>query len=237
MDLDELMKKKVPELIPFDNEKVNYVSFEEKNDILVSPSMHYEMGYRRYGYNYYVAMYCPMKGIDEEMLRWWFWWHPQKRERYEAWFPLAHKNISYDKKDAKYFEDGSLPSFQDNTQYPRETIGGQTMTLRIDFLLPSEFGFDEKTMKENGIAEIICGNVGVKGISMHTKMAHIAKKTDEGILLISRFWMGELLKDGLLKKIFLKEKMAQGMAEHCYVEYRNLAEILPSLYKEYGPKR
>jgi hypothetical protein len=49
-------------------------------------------------------------------------------------------------------------------------------------------------------------------------------------LLISRFWLGQTLKNPLIRKAMLTDKTAKGMAEHCCIEYRNLAEILPGLY-------
>lgn len=234
MTLEEMKNKELPHLIEFDSSNVHYVPFADKNLLLSKKDYLYEAGYRKYGNNYYVAMFCPMKGISQEMLEWWFWWHPQNKERYEAWFPYAHKDISFDKKDKDYFSSKTLPPFKNNTQYPKETIGGKTMTLRIDFMSPSEFGFDEEIMKENSFVGAICGNVGIKGLVMHTKMMHLMKKTEEGILLVSRFYMGEMLHNEFIKKMVLNEKLAKGMAEHCYVEYRNLAEILPILYEEYG---
>ena len=32
----------------------------------------------------------------------------------------------------------------------------------------------------------------------------------------------------------MTDALVRGMAEHCCIEYRNLAEILPGLYEEYG---
>ena len=40
----------------------------------------------------------------------------------------------------------------------------------------------------------------------------------------------------LLRKVILTEETARGMAEHCCVEYRNLAKILPELYKDFASK-
>lgn len=53
-----------------------------------------------------------------------------------------------------------------------------------------------------------------------------------GLFLISRFWLGRTMNP-VLRKLMINDAMAQGMAEHCAVEYRNLAEILPALYKAY----
>lgn len=40
-----------------------------------------------------------------------------------------------------------------------------------------------------------------------------------------------------LRRMMINDAMAKGMAEHCAVEYRNLTEILPDLYHEFGAGR
>jgi hypothetical protein len=178
-----------------------------------------------------------MPNITAEMIEWWFWWHPQKNERYRMWFPKEHVSISYAKKDKDYFSQKAMPVFRPNTQYPTERIGKMRMPLRIDFMFPEDFGFSPKTMNENNIPLIVCGHVGAyKGLIWHTEMAHIFRKEENGLFLISRFWIGQLMKNPFLRKAVLTEDMAKGMAEHCYQEYRNLAAMLPELYHKEAMK-
>ena len=88
-------------------------------------------------------------------------------------------------------------------------------------------------MRQGKIATIVCGHVSAfGGLVPHTQMAHIYKQTDDGLFLISRFWMGKTMNP-LLRKRIMTATMARDMAEHCCVEYRNLAEILPELYRKY----
>ena len=238
--LKTLLNKKLPE-IPNeiseqirDKDKISLTAFEDKNLILNDPALQSEVGYSRFADgSYLVSMTCPMPDITPEMINWWFWWHPQKDERYKVWFPGEHFGISYSKKDKAYFNADILPDFRNNTQYPLERIGDVVLPLRIDFKDPAEFGFSKETMAKNDIPLIICGHVGAfKGLVWHTEMAHIFKQTEDGLMLISRFWLGKKLKNPLLRKLILTDKTARGMAEHCCVEYRNLAEILPQLYKK-----
>ena len=108
------------------------------------------------------------------------------------------------------------------------------MPLRIDFITPEEFGFSRQLMTENNISKIVCGHVGAfNNLVQHTEMAHIFKQTEDGLFMISRFWLGKTMKNPLLRKLIITEDMARGMAEHCCIEYRNLREILPVLYAEY----
>lgn len=239
MIIDELMAKRLPK-IPAEIAKqideknlITLTDFENKNEILFNLKLQREIGYGRFpDGSYLVSMFCPMPNITADMIKWWFWWHPQKSERYRVWFPGEHYSVSYNKKNCDYFNWSVCPDFEPNIQYPTERIGKIKMPLRIDFVTPEEFGFSSDSMKENNIPLIVCGHVAAcRGLVWHTEMAHIFKQTDEGLFMISRFWLGKNLKNPLLRKIILTDQTAKGMAEHCCVEYRNLVEILPYLYK------
>lgn len=183
---------------------------------------------------YLVSMICPMPGITVDMIERWFWWHTQDNIRYQVWYPGDHISINYDKKDREFFEQPSVPVFRPNTQRPVERIGGMKMPLQIEFVTPEEFGFSREIMQDNNIPKIVCGHVSAfNGLVKHTEMAHIYKQTEDGLFLISRFWHGKTMTNPLLRKLIITEEMARGMAEHCCIEYRNLCEILPVLYKEY----
>ena len=239
MTLKELTKKPLPKITEDDKrqieeEQITPTFFCNKNEILSSEKLQKEIGFCRLSNgNYLVSMTCPMEDITPEMINWWFWWHPQSSERYKAWFPGEHYGVSFSKKDKEYFKQNELPSFKENSQFPIERIGRIIMPLKIDFKTPENFGFSKELMEENGIPLIVCGDVSaVGGLVSHTKMAHIFKKTETGLLLISRFWIGETLKNPVLRKVILNDDTARGMAEHCYVEYRNLVEVLKALYNK-----
>lgn len=237
MELNDLLKKELPPIpseiaAALNRNQITATPFERKNDILTDAGLQGEIGFKETGSGtYLVSMVCPMPGITPEMIKWWFWWHPQANERYQVWFPGAHFGISYSKKQRKYFEQANCPDFQNNTQYPLENIGGTKLPLRIDFVTPEAFGFSRQLMREQDIPLIVCGHVGAfNNLVRHTEMAHIFKQTENGLVLISRFWLGKTIKNAFLRKRIITEDMARGMAEHCCVEYRNLCEILPTLY-------
>ncbi|MBQ8227620.1 MAG: hypothetical protein IJZ88_01260 [Clostridia bacterium] len=240
MIIASLFKKNLPVIPPDITEalcqnKITLTPFEGKNDILSNGDLQKEIGFKKMSDGtYLVSMVCPMDGITAEMIEWWFWWHPQAKERYQVWFPGEHIGIKYSKKQENYFKQKTCPDFKNNTQYPTEKIGKATLPLRIDFITPEEFGFSKQIMQKNDIPIIICGHVGAfNNLVKHTEMAHIFKRTEKGLFMFSRFWIGKTMKNPLLKKLIINEKMARDMAEHCCVEYRNLCEILPILYKEY----
>ncbi len=240
MELQKLLKKPLPHIPPeiaeaLNNNSITKTTFEDKNEILSNGDLHTEVGYAKMDDGtYLVSMVCPMPGITVEMIEWWFWWHTQDSLRYQVWFPGDHISIKYHKRDRLFFEQPIKPSFVPNTQYPVERIGGMKMPLRIDFVTPEQFGFSRQTMTDNSIPEIVCGHVSAfNNLIRHTEMAHIFKQTEDGLFMISRFWLGKTMTAPLLRKLIITDDMARGMAEHCCIEYRNLHEILPVLYARY----
>lgn len=239
MEIKDLLKKPLPQM-PCEiadalyKNKITKTSFECKNEVLSNLDLQNEVGFKKMDDDtYLVSMICPMPNITVEMIEWWFWWHAQDNLRYQVWFPGEHISITYHKKDRAFFEQPIVPTFRANSQYPVERIGGVKMPLRIDFVTPEEFGFSRQIMRENNIPKIVCGHVSAfNGLIKHTEMAHIYKQTDDGLFLISRFWLGKTMNNPLLRKLIITEDMAKGMAEHCCIEYRNLCEILPLLYTE-----
>ena len=215
---------------------ITLTAFEDKNDVLKNPKLRREAGFAKMpDGNYIVSMFCPMPDVTAEMIDWWFWWHPQEKERYKLWFPGEHFNISVSKKDADYFSAEKFPGFKPNSQFPTEKIGGIRMPLRIDFVNPEDFGFHETLMKKSRVKTVICGHVGAfGGIVSHTEMSHIFFEDGDGLFMTSRFWIGKTLKNPLIRKIILTDETAFGMAAHCCVEYRNLAAKLPELFAEYA---
>ena len=238
--MKELLHKPLP-TIPveireqLDKATVTCTYLNNCNSILESDALQQEVGFSQFpDGSWMVSMTCPMPGITGEMIDWWFWWHCQEDLRYQIWFPGDHIRIRCHKKDRAYFEQAAVPPFRPNSQCPVERIGGTTMPLRIDFITPEQFGFTKTAMERSHIAAIVCGHVSAfNGLIPHTEMAHIYKQTADGLFLVSRFWLGKAMNP-LLRKIIMTKDMARGMAEHCCVEYRNLAEILPELYEKYG---
>ena len=235
----ELLNKPLP-VIPaeiqekLDTPSITLTPMHRMNDILLDSNLQNEVGFAQFpDGSWLVSMVCPMPGITKEMIDWWFWWHCQEDLRYQVWYPGDHISIKYHKKDRAYFEQPDMPDFRPNSQCPVEKIGGATMPLRLDFVTAEQFGFTREALEQGNIATVVCGHVSAfNGLVPHTEMAHIYKQTDDGLFLISRFWLGKTMNP-LLRNFIMTPKMARGMAEHCCIEYRNLVQILPQLYNEY----
>lgn len=220
-----------------DQPRITLTDFADKNCILTDEGLRTEVGYRKTDDDVWqVSCYCLMPGVTREMISWWFWWHPKQDERYQAWYPEMHKKIRYRKADTPYFEKADMPPFQDNVQYPTETIGTSTMECVLKFITPEEDGFDAAAMQDAHVATIVCAHVGMmRGLVMHTEMAHICFQREDGLFMVNRFWMGQLMGSQRLRRKMITEDTARGMCEHCLVEYRNMAERLPKMYAEFGP--
>lgn len=241
MDLDRYIKMentRIPHSVVERLSKkggITKTAFCDKNDILKDANVQHECGYDVMpDGSYLVSVNIPMPNITKEMVEWWFWWHASDSKRYQAWYPKEHIAISYAAKDKAYFQSELVPEFQPNTQYPVERVGKLIAPLSIDFVSPVAFGFSEELMKAHGVEHIVCGHVGAfKGLIPNTEMAHIYVKTDDGLMSVSRFWLGKNVESKLLKKLLVTEKQAKGMAEHCYVEYHNFVRKIPLMYNEW----
>lgn len=214
---------------------ITKTEFTDKNDILKNTSLQKECGYELMDDgSYLVSMNIPMPNVTKEMIEWWFWWHASDSKRYQAWYPSQHISISYDKKDRDYFQSKTVPPFKSVTHYPVEKVGKLFAPLSIKFVSPSDFGFSEEIMNENNIEHIVCGHVGAfKDLVPNTEMAHIYVKTDDGLMSVSRFWLGKRVESKFLRKMFVTQKQAKDMAEHCFVEYQNFVQKIPSMYNEW----
>ncbi|MFI3116182.1 MAG: hypothetical protein R3Y12_08605 [Clostridia bacterium] len=214
---------------------ITKTEFSDKNNVLKYVNLQNKCGYDKMADgSYLVSMNVPMPNVTKEMVKWWFWWHTSDSERYKAWYPKEHIANSYAKKDKEYFQSTTVPKFQPNTQYPVERVGSLIAPLSIDFVSPTDFGFLEDTIKKSNVECIVCGHVGAfKGLIPNTEMAHILVTTDDGPVSVSRFWLGKSVKNKFIRKMFLTEKQARGMAEHCYVEYNNFAIKIPQMYNEW----
>lgn len=215
------------------NGVITPLELSDKNRLITDTKIQNEVGYTKLpSGTWLVAMTNKMPNVTIDMINWWFWWHPQANERYQVWYPGEHLGISVKEKEVfqgEYKGVFPLPC----THYPKERVGKIKTELSIEFVSPNSYGFDVSLFDKHKIGEIICGHVGIlRGRIEHTYMAHVFKVNEEGLTIISRFWLGETLPSFLQKLVFNK-KQADYMAIHCWHEYSRLSEILPVLYNEY----
>jgi len=194
----------------------------------------------------YVAMRTPMPGVTGEMVDWWFDWHPRDPVRYRVWHPLAHERNSVEPAAAP----GAKP-YWGTVHHPVEDIGTGTVHARIAFHRPEALGFSPGALEQPGVAAIVAGFAGDDRRRMqHTKMVHVFLRTDDGVVLRSRFWLGAVLRPyvpeplaGLLaralnrpavRRRLLPPAAPRALARHCAEEYANLAALLPELHMQFA---
>jgi phloretin hydrolase len=194
----------------------------------------------------YVAMRTEMPGSSGEMVDWWFDWHPRDPVRYRIWHPLAHKGNSLE----PAVEPGVKP-YWGTVHHPVEDIGFGIVHARIAFHPPELLGFSAGVLDRPDVAAIVCGFAGDDRRRMqHTKMVHVFLRSDDGLVLRSRFWLGSVLRPyaperlagaaarilnrPAVRRLVVPAKAPRALARHCAEEYTNLASLLPELYGLYA---
>jgi len=194
----------------------------------------------------YVAVKTFFPGATAEMLDWWFVWAQQKEAiRYKIWYPGAHYAMAeIETPGAEY---SNKKGSWGKSRFPVEDVGLGVSQIRLDFVPPTEFGFEE----EPDSTSITAVRVGLpNGIFKHTDMIHYVRPVSGGVEMRSRFWMArdlEAMSGGIglaaffadnrfVKKKSLPANAPKELAFHCATEYSQLASFLPELYALYGPK-
>jgi len=201
----------------------------------------------------YISVLTKMPGVTLDMIDWWFWWHAAEAQRYQIWYPDMHFDVtayfrgSYSDTTKTYSERLHL-----STHLVNEDLGTGAQDILIDFIHPTEFGFDANQLDPNK-ETIICARVGDPAMgSWGSEMVHFVRTTDDGVEMRSRFWIGnkiykinkaeEVKLDPLLNKPFVKNRLIPSdvgvnMFHHCSQEFHNLAQILPEVYNTYAVKK
>ncbi|WP_435171732.1 DAPG hydrolase family protein [Falsirhodobacter sp. 1013] len=199
----------------------------------------------------YVQSRHVMPGVSAEMLRWWFTWHEVERERYSLWFPHAH--IENSVQDPQRLQDRTKTYEQrlyDNPNYVKELVGPTAMELLIRFKDPAKLGFDAKAFSDRGFIASASGIVGPATADdvINSMMIHIARDTDQGMELVSRYWIGahpDLARfegaekaAGMMAQAGYNDSVAEmsayELAVHDMIEFTHLASFLPALHARFG---
>jgi len=192
----------------------------EINELLKDGYQPYENGfYREEDGSTYVSVLTKMPKVTLEMIDWWFWWHAAEAVRYQIWYPEMHFDIvsdfggHYNDHKKSYKERLHL-----STHLVTEDVGMGKDKIVINFLSPTEFGFDADKLNTNK-ETIICAKVGSPKTGVWVvDMCHFVRITDDGV---------EMRRRRLIPK-----KTGSSMFHHCSQEYHNLASFLPELYEE-----
>ena len=187
------------------------------------------------------------------MFRWWFWWHSVEPARYTLWYP--HNHIQANPVDRSVL---TAPGLSDEERYVGTThhvdeyIGPDLVKIAISFVDPAEMGFDTARFEAAGIVGHACARVSLRRPELAAvTMVHLARETEDGFELRSRYWIGHdltLRVFGLeasldaaaaslgVKRALSGERVAYEQYLHDQIEFTHLSTFLAELYGEFGPR-
>lgn len=236
-DLAAIPKEKL-DILEKGASEVKAIPFEQKNLFLAGE----DSAYCQTGYGLmedgtgFVCNTTFMPNVTSEMLDWWFPWHSVGSDlRYKIWDPEDHYFARADKVD--YVCDLKVPMKQKTwgvSHYIMEDVGPGPEFLKLNFMRPKDFGYDETLIASKKCDSMVCA-VGESGCP--AAMTHKWYQFENGVLFCSRFWIGMGVVDGKIVKILpegvtLPAFVPQGLFAHNIKEFTNLAAILPEVYAE-----
>lgn len=207
---------------------------EDINQLLLPAPLRMEMGIERDEQGLLtVAVRADLHGCKGRMLEWWFtffettqhirWWHPHDHVEHRGWDDKWIKGHSYIGASIHAVESlGDIPP----------------VAAKLKFRQPSDFFDAEKlshAIENHHISAAVCASIGfgenitmdADGFPIDGKMVHLARDTEFGCVLRSRFVLGASLAD---PESELPDEIGFGLMRHCYNEFSYLSRLLPSLY-------
>ncbi len=184
-----------------------------------------------------------MKDVTLDMLDWWFNWHPLHDLRYAIWCPVGHNGISAKEPNAHLDNSGIELKIRNynKTHYPDEgfNLEGHEV-VGIHFKDPKDMGLDIKDTRV--YVANVTRKIGFYKLPI-TTFIHVARVVEGGVEFRSRYYprvyinkKREFKKCKLRLPNSLVESLARNNCLHSLIEYNNLGEILPHVYKEEAGK-
>ncbi|WP_291328767.1 hypothetical protein [Desulfovibrio sp. UCD-KL4C] len=180
-----------------------------------------------------VAVRTDLHGCSGKMLDWWFkffettehikWWHPLDHVAHYGWDENWHKGKSYI---------GATVSAKEKLADLPAVAAKLKFHAAEDFFAPADL---EEAYSNNWLSAAICSSIGFgddiildeDGDPMDGEMMHLARDTDFGCVLRSRFLLG--------KQHPVPLEISLNLMRHCYNEFTYLSNFLPSLYHADNP--
>ncbi|MET9921563.1 hypothetical protein ABZZ04_31445 [Streptomyces sp. NPDC006435] len=179
----------------------------------------------------YVTSLTRFPGCTPEMFTWWFWWHSVEPERYSLWYPYNHQQaIPRDQDVLTRPGVADVDRYIGNTHDIIEYIGPMRSELTIQFLHPSELGFDTSRFAQSEISAHACGKLSMN----NGVMLHLVRTTADGFELRSRY----IFDCGKTYSTDEERAEALGFAYemllHDQTEFTHLSTFLADIYREFG---
>ncbi len=219
---------------------------EDRNKIFEPGYLPGEMGiYKLENGTAVVANRTPFPGSRGEMLQWWFAWHGVEPTRYAIWDPHDHHGLKVSDEDRAKMIDPAV-SIQEKCYNVHHSVleslvpGEKPDHIEIDFKNPADMGMDASKLGTEACSFMVIANTGLEepdGSTVPVVMLHMARDTEDGCELRTRFWMGYNIIDGAAVKLIpdgmeFPEPILHALLGHNFLEFTNLSVILPEVYAE-----
>ena len=211
--------------------------FQDASRLLDPQPLPLEMGYERLPDGVlHIACRTDMRGCSPAMLRWWFESLPDTG-RYRWWHPIDH--IRSDWAEAQGGHIGSIHVATEQFQ------GCPPAHVSIQFRDPSEAfppGALAAAIAEERVGCVVFARAGEShtphrtpdGAMVGSRLLHVCRSTQWGMVLRSHFFLGHDLPSILPRETILAElpdQVGPALLQHCYEEFTFLAEFLPGVYR------
>jgi hypothetical protein len=188
-----------------------------------------------------VAARTDMPGCSGAAFEWWFRFACDT-DQYKWWHPLDHVSSRW--------VETSATTHIGSTHLVDERLGETdptVHTLQIHFVDPVElFGEAYTAALEAGdVSGCVAAQIGIgddglrddRGRPNMGRMAHICRDTRDGMVLRSRFWLGQgagLPAEALRETI--PDALGLDLMQHAHTEFKFLSRVLPPLYDGAHPE-
>ncbi|MFC1869318.1 DAPG hydrolase family protein [Thermodesulfobacteriota bacterium] len=187
------------------------MDFADSNQLLDPGYMPLETGYYRLSNDQmHVAVLTRMPVCKGKMIDWWFG-YLDGTDTYRMWHPQSHRALHWD-------ENWSPGNYIGASHIIELEMDGLVMQFRIHFHEPSDF-IDTSRFEEAKVETAICANAYNLEKIPKGRVIHLARDTDFGCEMRSRFWLFEA-----------SEIEAMRMMRHFIAETGRLADFLPGIY-------
>jgi hypothetical protein len=181
-----------------------------------------------------VAARTHLPGCTGEMIKWWFGF-VHHTEEYLWWHPRDHVWSDWD-------GERGTGNYIGGAHLVHEYIGVELYKLRIFWEEPSTY-LDTSRFAQVKVSAVICGKIGDLDSPKESpmwlgKIMHLIQETEDGCVMRSRFWLGELEGMGVpvtpeLRREIASDALAEGLLQHCCEEMSLLGTFLPKVFEMY----
>lgn len=209
------------------------LNIDNINDLLTPGYLPEEVGYciMPNGTGF-VSSIMHMRHVTPSMFDWWFAWYGLHPLRYKIWDTENHYNIETTKREQLLNPDLSLKEkLWGTTHTVTEDRGFGAEKIQINFMSPGQLGFHINRFKEPNVSSVIGGNTNLD------VMCHFIRKSEDGIEVRSRFWIGYKIINRkpvktLVEGASISNESAKRLALSNIKKFSRLAKLLPLIYYE-----